>query len=383
MSATVTARRLRAQDYARLAAAFGALARRADAPNLHMAPAAVAAAMASGRVAEPVILAAFTAESSEDLVGIWVFHRMRGARTGFASMLEAPLVPIYEVSSAPVLDRAHAEAAAAALVALIATAPDLPKLLRLPLLPVEGPVFEALQAACRGKHHAITRFESWQRPMMRPVAGEDAERYLRRALGSGYKKRLQQHRMLERAGILRFERHRGQDAVAALETFLTLEASGWKGTAGTALAKRPADCAYIRQVAARFAAIDGLRIDLLRLNEAPIAAGLLLDLAGQAHFLKIAFDETRAKLSPGRALTIEMLRADLGTNPDDAAASVTLDSGAGDRVDAGTYVWGERQAMANVMIDLGSPLAPLAALAGHARMRLRDWRDRRAKGSQP
>lgn len=371
MSTTITARRLSPRDYARRDADFLALARRSDAPNLHMAPAAVAAAMATGRIAEPVILAA---ENDETLVGIWVFHRIRGLWTGFAPMLEAPLDPVYEVSSAPVLDRGEARAAAGALLDLIASASDLPKLLRLPLLPVAGPVFEAVQEACEARRYGLTRFESWQRPMMEPAPGEDAERYLRRALGGSYKKRLQQHRMLERAGTLCFERHRGQAAVAALDTFLALEAAGWKGTAGTALAKRPADCAYIREIVTRFAAIDGVRLDLLRLDGAPVAAGLLLDIAGHAHFLKIAFDETRAKLSPGRALTIEMLRADVGTD-----APLTLDSGAGDRVDAGTYVWGERQAMANLLVDLGAPLAPLARLAGQTRMRLRDLRDKRAK----
>lgn len=372
MTIPITVRRIAAEDYGGFDTAFTALCRRADAPNLHMAPAAVAAALKSGRVAGIVVLGAFSDGEERRLLGVWALHRIRTPMTGFVTVLEAPLVPLYEVSSAPVLDRDHAASVAAALLAFIASTSGLPNILRLPVMPVAGAAFDALRAACAASGSQITSFESWERPMMTPAKGEDAEAYLRRALGGGYKKRMQQHRMLERAGRLSFHRHRGAEAVAELETFLTLEAAGWKGANGTALARLPGDVAYFRDLVARFAAIDGARIDILRLDGAAIAAGVLLDLAGQAHFLKIAYDEGRARLSPGRALAIEMLRADLASG-----TPGLLDSGAGDRVDAGTYVWGERQPMANLLVALGGQAATLPRLAGEARMRLRDWRHRR------
>lgn len=373
MSGGLAVRRVPAEAYGGFAAAFAELCRRAEAPNLHMAPAAVAAAVARqpGQARDIVVLCA-EAEGDDRLLGVWALRRVRNLHTGFAAALQAPLVPLYEVSSAPVLDRSHAGPAAAALLRFVAAAPDLPKLLRLPLLPVEGENFAALEAACAGSGGALARFESWSRPLALPAAGDDAERYLRRALGSGYKKRLQQHRLLERAGKLEYQRHRGGETKAALETFLALEAAGWKGRTGTALAALPADAAYFRDVIARFAAADAARIDLLRLDGEPVAAGVLLDFAGQAHFLKIAYDETKARLSPGRALAIEMLRADFA-----AGRPFRLDSGAGDRVDAAAYPWGERLAMANVILDIGGRRAVLPKLAASARLRLRQWRDRR------
>lgn len=372
MTAPIAARRLPAGTYgAAYAEAFADLCRRAEAPNLHMAPAAVAAALSFGISANDVVVLAAQEEGDDCLLGLWALRRTRNLSSGFAPVLAAPLVSLYEVSSAPVLDRERAHDAAAALTLAIVEAPDLPRVLKLPLLPMQGSVFAAIETALATTGSTIATFERWQRPMLIPEPGDDAERYLRRSLGQGYKKRMQQHRQLAKAGTLAYQRQRGPDAISALEEFLTLEAAGWKGRSGTALTSLPGDSAYIRKIVENFAATDGIRIDLLRLDDQLIAGGLLLDFAGQSHFLKIAYDEGKARLSPGRALAIEMLRADFA-----AGSPFRLDSGAGDRVDPSAYPWGERQEMANAIVTLSGGSAALPKLAGAARMRLRHWRDR-------
>ncbi len=372
MTAPIAVRRLPAGTYGTAyAEAFADLCQRAEAPNLHMAPAAVAAALSFGIASDDIVILAALEQGDERLLGLWALRRTRSLHSGLVPVLEAPLVPLYEVSSAPVLDREHAGDAALALARAIVEAPDLPKILKLPLLPMSGGVFAAIEAALATTGSTIATFERWQRPMLLPDPGDDAERYLRRALDQGYKKRMQQHRQLEKAGALAYQRQRGADAVAALDEFLALEAAGWKGRSGTALASLPEDSAYIREIVRNFAAIDAVRIDLLRLDHAPIAGGLLLDFPGQSHFLKIAYDEGKARLSPGRALAIEMLRADFA-----AGLPFRLDSGAGDRVDPSAYPWGERQEMANAIVALAGHSAALPRLAAAARMSLRRWRDR-------
>lgn len=372
MTASIAVLRLPAGTYgASYSEAFADLCRRAEAPNLHMAPAAVAAALNFGIASEDIVVLAVQEQGDERLLGLWALRRVRNLHSGLAKVLEAPLVPLYEVSSAPVLDRERAGEVALALLQAIIEAPDLPKILKLPLLPLSGSVFVAIEAALAATNSTIATFERWQRPMLAAEPGDDAERYLRRSLGQGYKKRMQQHRQLEKAGTLAYERHHGAEAASALEEFLRLEAAGWKGRSGTALASRPQHVAYIREIVSNFAAVDAARIDLLRLNGAPIAGGLLLDLAGQSHFLKIAYDEGKARLSPGRALAIEMLRADFAAGP-----PFRLDSGAGDRVDPSAYPRGERQEMANAIIALAGRPAFLPKFAATARMRLRRWRDR-------
>lgn len=372
MTAPIAVRRLPAGTYgAAYAEAFADLCRRAEAPNLHLAPAAVAAALSFGIASDDIVVLAAQEQDDERLLGLWALRRTRDLQSGLAAVLRAPLMPLYEVSSAPVLDRDRAGDVAVALLAAIIEAADLPKVLKLPLLPQKNSVFVALEAALMATGGSIATFELWQRPMLVPEPGDDAERYLRRTLGQGYKKRMQQHRQLERAGALAYQRHRGADAITALEAFLTLEAAGWKGRSGTALASLPRHGAYIRELIRNLAAADAARIDLLRLDGAPIAGGLLLDLAGQSHFLKIAYDEGKARLSPGRALAIEMLRADFATG-----RPFRLDSGAGDRIDPSAYPWGERQEMANAIVALADSSAALPRLAAAARMRLRGWRDR-------
>lgn len=373
MTSGIVVRRIRAADYAAYGSRFAALAARSREPNPHMSPAAVSAA----RVVVPedriVILAAWLSEAlgSERLTGIWALRQKRDWRTGFAAALIAPLLPLYEVSSLPVLDADHAEDVMQAMLRHILAAGDLPRTLSLPLLPLEGPAFAALREACRATGSRLSTSERWQRPVMVAQPGDDAERYLRRVLGQSYKKRMQQFRAVARHGTVSFERLRGAAARDALPDFLALEASGWKGKAGTAIARLPQAKAYFDSLATQFAASDALQLDMLRLDGRPLAMGLLIESAGTRHFLKIAYDEAQARHSPGRALTIAMLQADFASTP-----PALFDSGAGDGVDAGTYVWGERRAMGNALIRLGEPEPGLPEGAARLRKGLRALRAR-------
>lgn len=371
MTAAIIVRRIRAADYAGYGAAFAELATRALEPNPHMSPAAVTAARVMVPEDRIVILAAWQSEAlgSERLAGIWALRWQRGWRTGFAAVLTAPLLPLYEVSSLPVIDRDRADDVIQAMLRHLLAAGDLPRTLALPLLPLEGPSFLALQEACRVTASRLASCQRWQRPVMRPEPGDDAERYLRRALGQGHKKRMQQFRAIARHGAMSFRRRRGEAARQALPDFLALEAAGWKGRAGTAIARLPQASAYFDALATHCAAVDALQIDTLLLDDHPLAMGLLVESAGTRHFLKIAYDESQARHSPGRALTIAMIQADFAGTP-----PLFFDSGAGDGVDAGTYVWGERRLMADSLIGLGraSPAPPeVATRLRHILRRLR------------
>ncbi|WP_439496508.1 GNAT family N-acetyltransferase [Bosea sp. (in: a-proteobacteria)] len=379
MNADIVIRRAGVTDYAELGTAFAELARRAVEPNPAMSPDAVSAACLLVPEEQIIVLCAWRSEAlgSDSLVGVWALRLRRDWRSGFASVLSAPLVPLYEVSSAPVLDRDDADDIARAMLRHLAASGDLPKTLALPLLPMEGPGFRALEEACRATGSKVTTYEAWERPVMVAQPDDDAERYLRRALGSGYKKRMQQFRSVGRSGAVSFQRKRRAAAQEAFGTFLALEAAGWKGAAGTAIACLPADAAYFNKLVELLAAQDALQLDTLLLDGQPIAMGLLVDSAGTRQFLKIAYDETQGRHSPGRTLAIAMLQADFTEGP-----PAFFDSGAGEGVDAGTYVWGERRPMANAIVAIGSAMFGPAQAAALARMWLRRLRDRRA-GAKP
>lgn len=371
MTAAIVVRRLSPTAYARLQAEVRDLSQRSQDANPHMIPAAIAAARLVLPDDHIVILAAYHSEALgfERLAGIWVFARRRDWRSFFAQVLVSPLLPLYEVSSAPLIERDLAVPVVSAMLRHLVAASDLPRVLALPLLALGGESEATLAAACEATGSRIDRVESWQRPMMLPQPGDTPDAYLRRALGQSYKKRMQQFRSMRKYGALSFRRERGFAARDRLPEFLALEAAGWKGEAGSAIARIPADTAYIQALVAEFAAIDAVQIDSLLLDGAPIAMGLLIENAGTRHFLKIAYDERHARLSPGRSLTIAMLQADLASTP-----PLVFDSGAGDGVDARTYVWGERREIGHLLLSLGGTKPGLPHLAAQARHWLRRLR---------
>ena len=80
-------------------------------------------------------------------------------------------------------------------------------------------------------------------------ATRDSDALLRDALGAKKLKELrrQRHRLAEH-GAVHFEVARTpEDVASAIETFLTLEASGWKGRRGTALVQDDGDASFVRR----------------------------------------------------------------------------------------------------------------------------------------
>ena len=95
---------------------------------------------------------------------------------------------------------------------------------------------------------------------------------------------------------------------SALETFLALEASGWKAKRGTALAQDDGDAAFIRRATVALAAAGQCEIISLFAGETPIASGIVLRHGDRAFFFKLGVDERFAKYSPGVQLTLELTR---------------------------------------------------------------------------
>lgn len=94
-----------------------------------------------------------------------------------------------------------------------------------------------------------------------------------------------------------------------LETFLRLEASGWKGRRGTALLADPPAAALYRGFAAAAAERGWLRLLLLEVAGRPVAGDLACAFTGTTFMLKTAYDEELAAHSPGLVLRGEALRA--------------------------------------------------------------------------
>jgi hypothetical protein len=96
-----------------------------------------------------------------------------------------------------------------------------------------------------------------------------------------------------------------ENATGWIEEFLKLEASGWKGEQGTALACKEADRNFFAGVATEAYRRGRLMMLTMRLDERTIAQKCNL-LAGNGSFaFKIAFDQSYARFSPGFMLEVE------------------------------------------------------------------------------
>jgi CelD/BcsL family acetyltransferase involved in cellulose biosynthesis len=197
-------------------------------------------------------------------------------------------------------------------------------------------------------------------------ATQDGETLLRDALGTKKLKELRRLRhRLEEHGPVVFEVARRPDEIGlALETFLQLEASGWKGKRGTALIQHAGDAAFIRRAVAALAETAQCEIVTLRAGAKAVAAGIVLRHQDRAFFFKLGIDENVAKYSPGVQLTLDLTRH-LCADPAIAGA----DSTASADHPMINPIWRGRFAIGDVLIPLRRN-DPVVALI-HAALTLR------------
>jgi CelD/BcsL family acetyltransferase involved in cellulose biosynthesis len=182
-------------------------------------------------------------------------------------------------------------------------------------------------------------------------ATRDADDLLREALSGKKLKELrrQRHRLAEH-GEVRFEiARKPQDVTASLESFLKLEASGWKGKRGTALAQVAGDAAFIRRAMPALAQAGQCEIVTLLAGDTPIASGLVLRHQTRAFYFKLGVDERFAKYSPGVQLTLDLTRH-LCADPTIASA----DSTASPDHPMINPIWRNRFAIGDVLIPLAN-----------------------------
>lgn len=117
---------------------------------------------------------------------------------------------------------------------------------------------------------------------------------------------------LQKAGSLEFRTVSGGESFDAdLETFLELEASGWKAKTGTSILSNPSTERLYREFARDASEKGWMRLYLLELDGEAIAADYGCAFAGRGVFIKTGFDEAFSRLSPGLVLRAEVLRSSI------------------------------------------------------------------------
>ena len=227
-----------------------------------------------------------------------------------------------------------------------------------------GPTCRAILAHAVRNHLPVQEFDRRQRAAM----VRDDEGVMREVAGKRRKELARLLRRLEEKGVVTFSTARSvPDVRNAVETFLALEGQGWKGERGTALVCNPFLATFTRAAMRRLAGLSRCRVETMKLDDKPIAIGLVLQSRDHAAFWKIAFDETYAAYSPGAQLTLAIARdfaKDAEVNVADSCAIPDHPM-----ID---HLWVDRREIIDVFVGTGDlGLFQRAVQKEHARRNLR------------
>ncbi|HSK51093.1 MAG TPA: GNAT family N-acetyltransferase [Solirubrobacterales bacterium] len=232
----------------------------------------------------------------------------------------------------------------------------------------EGPIGEAIAAAAGARAIGFERFS--RATLERREDGE----YLEGRLNGKHRRELrrQGRKLAEELGEEPRLSDRGGDE-AALDAFIELEASGWKGRGGTALAAIPGHSEFLRETARRFRARDAFRLYSLEAGGRAVAGRCSYVAGGVDFCFKVGYDEAFARFSPGRELELQMVdrfHADPGLR--------LLDSCTAPDNDLYNRLWRDRRELVSTVVPADGPRGRLAAPVVRAAIALRERRRERA-----
>ncbi|RUU50404.1 GNAT family N-acetyltransferase [Mesorhizobium sp. M2C.T.Ca.TU.002.02.1.1] len=223
----------------------------------------------------------------------------------------------------------------------------LPKVFVLPDMRLDGPVASLLTSFADSRGLTMVTTGKVERPVLESSA--DGEEYLKASLRAHHHREFRRlKRRLADQGKLEHVVARGPDEIRhAIESFLTLEAAGWKGRERTAMAIDRYRAAFAREAVHRLAEQDMCRIHLLTLDARTIACLIVFVEAGVAYTWKTAYDETLSAYSPGTLLMIEVTKQHL-----DDPNIVMTDSCAVPDHPVMSRLWSERKPMGTLVVGL-------------------------------
>ena len=257
----------------------------------------------------------------------------------------------YTFSCTPLLDKLRAAEAADALLDVLGSVTRGEWII--PTVNTEGQACEAIAAALgrRGLRHVF--LDRFQRATLE--RGRCFDDHMMRHVASKRRKDLARNRRgLEKLGKLEHETYiSGEGLERAVATFLKMEANGWKGRRGTALACNAATQDFAIKAFTGTPAESICRADVLTLDGVALAVSLMV-LAGRTGFtVKSTYDEGYRSSSVGLLLEIEVIRSFLSEDWADRLDSAT----AGSHVLDG--LWPGRIDVADLVFSLSPRLAAL------------------------
>jgi CelD/BcsL family acetyltransferase involved in cellulose biosynthesis len=179
-------------------------------------------------------------------------------------------------------------------------------------LDATGTALRALGEAARSRGYRTFVRPAGRAPYLR-LAGDlrTHESSLSRNLRHDVERRL---RRLCEAGVVSVQVSDGSACIDdLLEEGLRVEALGWKGRHGTAIAARAETTRFYTRLARWAAAVGWLRLAFLRLDGRAIAFQFDLELRSGYYSLKIGYDPEFERFSPGKLLAYMMVSRAVGS----------------------------------------------------------------------
>jgi hypothetical protein len=226
--------------------------------------------------------------------------------------------------------------------------------LHLAHMPLDGPVYAGLQTVLSEQRRTSGLVYREERVILRSEL--PSQGYIETALtGRKAKDVRRQRRNLAVLGQLESECLEGPQGLAEwIDEFLALEAAGWKGAAGSALACHADTDAMFRQSMHSAASRGQLERWALTLGGQRIAMLAVLLAANGAFAYKTTFDETHALNSPGALLHVDYLSVL------DRRDRAWTDSCANTSHPMIRHIWRETRAVGRISVAIGGPLRRLA-----------------------
>jgi CelD/BcsL family acetyltransferase involved in cellulose biosynthesis len=224
---------------------------------------------------------------------------------------------------------------------------NMPRVFALPDVRLDGPFAAILGQFAETRGLPIALVNQAERPHLK--SDLDGEEYLRTTLGGRQLRELRrQKRRLADFGKLDYVIARQPEEIRlAIETFLALEASGWKGRARTAMAVDRYRAAFVREASQRLAERDLCRVYELTLDGAAIASLVVFIESGVAYTWKTAYQEEFGSFSPGVLLMAEVTKSLLDDPNVEIADSCTVPDHP-----VMSRMWGEKRPLGTLVIGL-------------------------------
>ena len=223
-----------------------------------------------------------------------------------SASVSPPVIPswrhLYGCLGTPLVAPERSVEALSCLLITLRGAGAWPRVVVLELFGDDGPVATYIRLAADALGLVVHPYASGERAVLKPQA-EEADALPAR-VGKERQAKARQWRRLcaDWADPAVTDRAKDRDGST---NFLAIEASGWKGKAGTALASQARDAAFYREVAARFRASGRLRLYSLEAGGKTLAIGKGGRMENQVLALAVLAVETNGKL---RGLSSRTLR---------------------------------------------------------------------------